>query len=100
MRSSGRAAAEQAGVYLEQELAALSHLPETAETLRRAIEVRFELRGMLNHQPGRFQRSLEVTAEATALAERLGDGPYLGRAAAYLCAALVMVGDDQAAIDQ
>jgi tetratricopeptide (TPR) repeat protein len=41
-----------------------------------------------------------VSVEAAALAERLDDGLYVGRAAAYLCSALVMSGEPRAAVEQ
>ena len=47
VKASARSSNREAVAYFEQALAALSHLPETRETLEHAIDLRFDLRTSL-----------------------------------------------------
>jgi len=67
-----RSAHRQAIGYAEQALAALEHLPESAERQRTAIELYLDLRGSL-YLIGEFNGSMSVLRKAEALAERLSD---------------------------
>jgi class 3 adenylate cyclase/tetratricopeptide (TPR) repeat protein len=86
-RSSNR----EALAYFEQALTALTHLPETRETLEQAIDVRFELRNALFPlaDSGRIEGYLR---EAEALARTLDDQRRLGWVLVYMCSHHVMTG--------
>ena len=79
-----RSANREAIGYFEQALTALTHIPETRETLEQAIDIRFDLRNALYPlaELGRTERCLR---EAQALAERLEDQRRLGWVSAYMC---------------
>jgi predicted ATPase/class 3 adenylate cyclase len=72
-RSSNREALS----YFEQALTALTHLPETRETLEQAIDVRFELRNALLPL-AEFGRIEGYLREAETLARALDDQRRLG----------------------
>jgi tetratricopeptide (TPR) repeat protein len=83
LKAYGRSANREAVAYFEQALAALSHLPETPETLAQAIDVRFDLRNALFPlaESSRIEACLR---EAEILARRLDDQRRLGWISAYL----------------
>jgi len=94
-RSSYEAAVE----LLQQALRALERLPETAETLAEAIDVRLDLRIALIPL-GRYHDVLAVMREAEGLATRLGDRGRLGRVLADIAARLRNVtGEHRQAIE-
>jgi tetratricopeptide (TPR) repeat protein len=76
-KAMARSANREAVGYFEQALTALTHLPETRETLEQAIDVRFELRNSLFPlaETGRIAGYL---GEAEALARTLDDQRRLG----------------------
>jgi tetratricopeptide (TPR) repeat protein len=82
-KAFARSANRDAVVYLERALTALSHVPETRESLEQAVDVRLALRNSLwplgRHEPG-----FEHLREAERLATELADERRLGWIAAYL----------------
>ena len=83
LKAYGRSANREAAGYFEQALVALTHLPETPETLAQAIDVRFDLRNALFPlaESGRIGECLR---EAEVLARRLDDQRRLGWVSAYM----------------
>jgi class 3 adenylate cyclase/tetratricopeptide (TPR) repeat protein len=83
LKAYGRSANREAVAYFEQALAAMTHLPETPETLAKAIDVRFNLRNALFPlaESGRIGECLR---EAEVLARRLDDQRRLGWVSAYM----------------
>ena len=83
VKAFARSANQEAAAYFEQALTALTHLPETPETLEQGIDVRLALRNSL-WPLGRMETGLEHLRDAERLAEVLGDQRRLGWIAAYL----------------
>jgi tetratricopeptide (TPR) repeat protein len=77
-KAFARSANREALAYFEQALTALTHLPETRETLEQAIDLRFDLRPALFALGDRV-RLTEHLREAERLAQALGDQLRLGR---------------------
>jgi len=82
-KAAARNAYRDAVSGFEKALVALSHVPESDDTLRQGIDLRFELRSSLQALSD-HQRILEHLREAEALSSRLGDRDRLGWASAYL----------------
>ena len=78
-RSAHRAAVE----YFEQALAALGHLPRTADTVGQAIDLRLDLRYALMPL-GEFRQVFEHLSTAGTLARDAGDRRRLGLVSAFL----------------
>jgi predicted ATPase/class 3 adenylate cyclase len=76
-KALARSANREALAYFEQALTALTHLPETRETLEQAIDVRFELRHAL-FPLAEFGRIEGYLREAEILARTLDDQRRLG----------------------
>jgi len=92
------AAYREAVSYFERALEAMSQLPERAETVRDAVDVRFELRNAL--QPiAAFAAIVDRLREAERLAQGLGDQRRLGRVYAYLTDYFRLAGDTVRAIE-
>ncbi|HEU5319728.1 MAG TPA: AAA family ATPase, partial [Methylomirabilota bacterium] len=93
-----RAANREAVTCLEQALEVLKRVPETPATLRRAIEIRFDLRSasLLLGDLGGIEQRLE---EASALAVRAGTPRLIGRAAAYMSHYFCLSGRHDQAIE-
>jgi DNA-binding winged helix-turn-helix (wHTH) protein/tetratricopeptide (TPR) repeat protein len=72
VKAAARSALLDARTWFEQAVDVLSVLPESQSTLEQAVDIRFELRAVLN-QLGQPRRVLERLLEAEALAERLND---------------------------
>jgi class 3 adenylate cyclase/tetratricopeptide (TPR) repeat protein len=81
-RAFARYANRDAVTFLEQALVALVHLPETAEILEQAFELRLTLRRALNVLT-EFPASLHHAQEARKLAEHLGEPRKLAKALAF-----------------
>ena len=82
-KAMARSAYREAVGYFEQALSALAHLPETADTIEQAIDIRLALRTAL--QPsGDSGRILAYLREAEALAEALDDPRRLGQVSVLL----------------
>lgn len=71
-RANARSAYQSAIGFYEQAIQALSHLPETPETLAQAIDLRLGLRVALG-PASEYRRVLEVMDQVRDLAIRLGD---------------------------
>jgi tetratricopeptide (TPR) repeat protein len=82
-KAFARSANREAVAYFEHALAALTHLPETRETLERAVDLRFDLRTAL-FALGEFERIVGYLREADALARQLDDQRRLGQVAVYM----------------
>jgi class 3 adenylate cyclase/tetratricopeptide (TPR) repeat protein len=82
-KALARSSNGEALAYFEQALTALTHLPETRETLEQAIDVRFELRNALFPQ-AEFARTDRYLQEAEILARALDDQRRLGWVLAYM----------------
>jgi DNA-binding NtrC family response regulator/tetratricopeptide (TPR) repeat protein len=97
-RALVRSAYRESAQRLEEALEALSHLPETRESLEQSIDVRFDLRNAL--QPlGEFDRIARELRHAEGLATALGDGQRLGRALAFLTDYWRLMGDSDRAME-
>jgi class 3 adenylate cyclase/tetratricopeptide (TPR) repeat protein len=86
-RSANRAAAD----FYHSSLAALQHLPQDDDALRRALDVRLELRNPL-FLLGQFEELHRSLREAEAIAERIGDHKRLGRVLNFLVGYYGVVG--------
>jgi tetratricopeptide (TPR) repeat protein len=87
-----RSANREAVAYFVQALAALSHLPETRETLERAVDLRFDLRNSL-FLLGDINRMLGYLREAERLARKLDEPQRLGWTSVYMNHTLLVTGD-------
>ena len=81
LKASARSALPDARRWLEQALGALEELPESASTLNQGLEIRLDLRLVLN-QLGEVRNALERLHEAEGLADRLNDERQRGRVCA------------------
>jgi DNA-binding SARP family transcriptional activator/tetratricopeptide (TPR) repeat protein len=90
-KAAGRVANREAVAFFDQALTALGHLPETRETLERAIDLRFDLRTAL-FPLGELERILGCLREAEALARKLDDQRRLGQLSVYICHNLFVTG--------
>ena len=83
-RAAARSAYREAATAFEQALVALGHLPESRGTIEQSVDLRQELRVVL--QPlAELDRILGLLEPAEALAESLGDPARLGRVLGGLC---------------
>ena len=82
-KAAARAANREAVMLFEQALVAAQHLPDGRASAERAIDLRLDLRPPLL-QLGQLERALQLSREAEALAEKLGDNQRLARVYAYL----------------
>ncbi len=82
-KASARSANSEAVPWFEQALTALSHLPETRETLEHAVDLRLDLRSSL-WPLGQFERTFEYLPDAERLATTLEDPRRLGWVSVYL----------------
>ena len=81
LKAAARSALPDARRWLEQALGALEELPESASTLNQGLEIRLDLRLVLN-QLGEVRNALERLREAEGLADRLNDERQRGRVSA------------------
>ncbi|HEU4371812.1 MAG TPA: AAA family ATPase, partial [Methylomirabilota bacterium] len=90
-KAADRQAYPEAVVLFEQALGALAPLPETRDTLEQAIDIRFEIRNVL--QPlGDRQRIASYLRETEPLAARLGDPRRTAWIQSYLTEHFWMLG--------
>jgi DNA-binding NtrC family response regulator/tetratricopeptide (TPR) repeat protein len=83
-KAAARSAYREAALALEQALVALDHLPESRGTIEQSVDLRQELRVVL--QPlAELDRILGHLEPAEALTESLGDPARLGRVLGGLC---------------
>ena len=92
-----RAAYRDAVTYLEQALTALEHLPESAATLERAVDLRLDLKGAL-FPLGSFARIFEHLHAAERYALSLNDQRRLCRLYTDLCHTVGLAGHPREAI--
>jgi class 3 adenylate cyclase/tetratricopeptide (TPR) repeat protein len=97
-KAFARSANPEAVASFEQALAALKHLPDSAETIEHAIDLRFDLRSPLQAL-GEIGRLFDYLREAQHLAEALGDQRRLGWLFGYLASAFLLRGDYDRAIE-
>jgi class 3 adenylate cyclase/tetratricopeptide (TPR) repeat protein len=90
-KAFARSANWEAVAYFEHAMTALTHLPETHDTLRQAIDVRFELRNPL-FALGQLERVVRHLREAEGLARALDDPHRLGWVSMYMSASLWVTG--------
>jgi class 3 adenylate cyclase/tetratricopeptide (TPR) repeat protein len=97
-KAFARSANREAVAWFDQALSALSHIDETAATIEKAVDLRFDLRNALLPL-GEIPRLLEVLAEADRLAERLHDPRRAGWISAYTAVQLSHMGRPERAIE-
>jgi DNA-binding NtrC family response regulator/tetratricopeptide (TPR) repeat protein len=90
-RAFERSANREAAAFFEQALQALDRLPETPDTIREGIDLRFDLRNAL-FPLTELDRIAACLRDAERLARRLDDRRRLGWVAAYLSSHLWMTG--------
>jgi class 3 adenylate cyclase/tetratricopeptide (TPR) repeat protein len=95
-KAAARSAYSEAAAGFEQALVALGHLPETQDTLRQGIDLRFELRSSLQAL-SKHEQVVEHLREAEKLAAALDDRTRLGWASAYLSQYLWRMGEPRRA---
>lgn len=91
LKSMDRAAVREAVGQFEQALSAGAQLPETRESLERAIDLRFELRNAL-WSIGAFEEILNHLRDAEQLAEKLDDPRRIGWISVFRSASLWQIG--------
>lgn len=102
LRAAGKKAADreaypEAAILLEQALNALQQLPAGVQTLQQAIDVRFEIRNVL--QPlGERKRIATYLREAQELSSQIDDRQRLGWVQSYLTEQFWMMGQYRDAI--
>ncbi len=97
-KAAARGVNREAVGFLEQALAALSHLPDSLERAQQAIDLRLDLRPPLL-QMGQLERVLTLSQEAEAMAQKLGDEPRLARVYTYLANYHYLKGEPDLAIE-
>ncbi len=93
-----RSAYRGAVASLEEALAALSHLPESRETLALGVDLRFDLRTSL-YPIGEFGRIFDFLGEAETLAEALDDKQRMGWVSAYEGQNFLRMGENDRAME-
>ncbi|HUF92344.1 MAG TPA: adenylate/guanylate cyclase domain-containing protein [Candidatus Limnocylindria bacterium] len=96
--ASARSANKEAVAFFEEALGALQHLPETAETLALAIDLRLDMRPALL-QLGRLDAIVALSKDAETVAERLGDEARLARVYSYLINYHYLRGEQETAME-
>jgi class 3 adenylate cyclase/tetratricopeptide (TPR) repeat protein len=96
-KALARSANREAVGCFEQALTALQHLPETRETLERAIDLRFDLKTSLLPL-GEFGRIVGYLREAEGLARTLDDQRRLGQLSVHMCHTLGLAGHSTEAL--
>ncbi|WP_249143892.1 adenylate/guanylate cyclase domain-containing protein [Bradyrhizobium lablabi] len=103
LREAGRKAADreaypEAVILLEQALDALAQLPQDIETIRKAIDIRFDIRNVL--QPlGDRRRIATYLDEAGGLAAQIDDKQRMGWVQSHLTEQFWMLGQYPQSID-
>jgi tetratricopeptide (TPR) repeat protein len=97
-KAAARGANREAVGFLEQALAAVSHLADSPERSEQAIDLRLDLRPPLL-QMGQLDRVLTLSQEAEAMAQQLGDEPRLARVYTYLVNYYYLKGEPDLAIE-
>jgi len=97
-KAVARSANREAADFYYRSLAALQHLPQIDDALRRAVDVRLELRNPL-FLLGQFEELHRNLREAEAVAQRVDDQRRLGRVLNFLIAYYGLVGEHNRAIE-
>jgi class 3 adenylate cyclase/tetratricopeptide (TPR) repeat protein len=97
-KAAARAANPEAVMLFEQALVAVQHLPEGRASAERAIDLRLDLRPPLL-QLGQLERVLQLSREAEAFAEKLGDDQRLARVYTYLINYHHLKGEPELAVE-
>jgi tetratricopeptide (TPR) repeat protein len=97
-RAVARCANRQAAAFYEDALGAVRRLPESAEALGIAADIRLDLRPPLL-QLGRLDDIRRLSREAEALAQQLGDDERLARAYTYLINYHYLLGETARTVD-
>jgi len=93
-----RSVHREAATYFQQALAALTHLPQSRDTLEQAIDLRFDLRTALIPL-GEYARIFDYLQEAETVATTLDDPRRLGRVCVYVTSYFREIGEYDRAID-
>jgi class 3 adenylate cyclase/tetratricopeptide (TPR) repeat protein len=91
-KAMARSAYQEAVSWFDQSLHALDRLPERADLLEQAVDIRLDLRNSLLPL-GEHRRILDRLGEAERLATELGDQRRLGIVSANRARELVLLGD-------
>ena len=97
LNAMDRAAIREAVALYEQALSAGSQLPETRESLERAIDLRFDLRNAL-WSIGAFEEILKHLSDAERLAKKLDDARRIGWISVFMSASLWQLGRSNEAL--
>jgi class 3 adenylate cyclase/tetratricopeptide (TPR) repeat protein len=97
-KAVARSANREAADSYNKALAALQHLPQDDDRLRRAVDIRLELRNPL-FLLGQFDDLHRNLREAESIAEGTGDHKRLGRVLNFLIGYYDVVGDHSRAIE-
>lgn len=92
------AAVHEAVALFEKALIAGSHLTESGQSLKKDIDLRFDLRNAL-WSIGKFERILTILKQAEQLATKLGDAVRTGWISVYTSASLWQLGRSAKALD-
>jgi class 3 adenylate cyclase/tetratricopeptide (TPR) repeat protein len=98
-KAFARSANQEAVACFEESLFALRRLPESRETIERAIDLWFDLRNAY-FALGDFGHIFESLREAERLAEAIADRRRLGAVRSYLTASFMLAGDFDRAIEE
>jgi class 3 adenylate cyclase/tetratricopeptide (TPR) repeat protein len=97
-KAADREAYPEGVILFEQALEALAQLPESLDTLQKAIDIRFDIRNVL--QPlGDRERIASYLREAGQLADQIGDNQRMGWVQSYLTEQFWMLGQYEKAIE-
>jgi class 3 adenylate cyclase/tetratricopeptide (TPR) repeat protein len=97
-KAADREAYPEAVVLFEKALEALTQLPESLDTLQKAIDIRFDIRNVL--QPlGDREPIAHYLREAGQLADKIGDNHRMGWVQCYLTEQFWMLGQYQASAE-
>ena len=96
-KAAARSALREAVKYFEQALDALARLPESRETIQRAIDIRLDLQAVLYPLAG-IEKTLDHLHQAESLAETSGDKLRLGRVSAHMTYCYYWMGNLQQAV--
>ncbi len=98
VKASDRSANREAVVWFEQALAALTHLPETRETIEQAIDLRVDLRN--SFMPlSEVERMFESLREAEVLADKVDDPRRRSALSSLMAYALFARGNFEGALE-
>jgi len=96
-KAAAHSAYREAVACFEQALGALTHLPESLETIEQGIDLRMELRNSL-FPLAEYRRIFDYLCEGKILGERIGDQGRLGWISAYTAAHFWLSNDPDRAV--